>query len=726
MVFFFSALAIIAHQPWLLVLLVTFLVFKRQWTITFWLVLGIVSALGHGFWYQTNLAETEPYKTVSIEGEVREHLQLNGQEHILFLLHKIDTLPVKARGFLSCYRGCRAFKTGYSYRMKAVLRKPHNLRNLGSLHRGNFLQKFHIDVLVKPRSKPQVLQAKAVHKASWRAVMQKRLEKHLASMPLNAQSKAITEALVIGDSHAVSKNLWDVFRLTGTTHLMVISGAHIGLLASMLYVLSFWFWRRSVTLCLLLSAPQAASLISMLGAILYVWLSGFAPPAERALLAVLFVLSRFWVGRTLSMLLAWRYAIIVVLLIEPHAVIMPGFYLSFLAAYILIVSRWMVKRSRVINIFLVQSMCLIGLTPLTLYFFGFGGLNGLVTNLFAIPWVGYGILPLGIITVCLPAHVSYYFAWLLQKAISGLLIVLTYFSQYPITLPLGEVNLNWLLAAYLLMALSVLWRWFAAQSLIAVLLVILCFPFDTTTIGKGDVRIDVLDVGQGLAVGVHTKTHHLLFDTGGAWFGGDMGRLVVLPYLQAEGVRILDKVIISHSDLDHRGGFESIRQRLPIGQVLSNGLGRYASEENCRNVPAWEWDGVHFRFLNPNVVFTDSNNGSCVLQVTANGQSVLLTGDIETRAEAALVARYKKRLKADVLLLAHHASKTSSSEAFLQAVAPQYAIASYAYANPYHFPHAPVLDRLEEHGLPFLNTADMGMIRIQSQAGKWQLLTYSK
>lgn len=724
LVFFFSTLAVIAHQPWLVALPVLFYAFIRQWSVLFWLGLGILTALGHCVWYQTSLADRDPYQVVSIEGRVQEHLQSGGQHNIVFILDRVNNEKTYARGWLSCYRGCKGYRVGYRYRLKAVLRKPHTLRNLGSLHHGNLLQRLHINFVVKPRSNPVLLKTPATHQTSWRLLMQNRIARHLTALPLDEASKAIIEALVIGDSHAISKSLWDVFRLTGTTHLMVISGAHIGLLASMLYVVFFWLWRRSVRLCLLLSAPQAASIASMLGAILYAWLSGFAPPAERALLAVLFVLSRFWVGRQFSMLLAWRYAIMAVLFIEPHAVMMPGFYLSFLAALILILSRLMVKRGYLANLFLVQSMCLIGLTPLTLYFFGFGGLNGLVTNLFAIPWVGYAILPLGILTVCLPESLASYTAVVLQKLVSALLLVLDYFARYPIALPLGEVPLNWVLTAYLMLVLLVFWRWFIARGLILVLAVILCFPFDTSLLPKDTVRIDVLDVGQGLAVAVHTKSHHMLFDTGGAWFGGDMGKLVVLPYLQAEGVRALDKVVISHGDLDHRGGYESIKQRIPIGEVISNGLGKYASFAHCRDTPAWEWEGVHFRFLNPKTAFSDSNNRSCVLKITANGRSMLLTGDIEKKAEDALVGRYRKHLRADVLLLAHHASKTSSSEGFLRAVAPQYVIASYAYANPYRFPHAAVLDRLKDHKLALLNTADMGMIRVQSSQRKWTIQTY--
>lgn len=712
-----------ARAPWVLLLPLCMCIQQRRWTMLCWFVFAILSCAGHSFWYKTNLIEPDPYKQHNVVGKVAERLSYQGQDQTIFILQQIDGRPTRARAWLSCYKGCRSLKVGQEYHFQAIVRKPHILRNPGNLHRFSIWQKWHIDVVIKLKSRPAMQAAKLDYRGSWRSIIQKYVARRLSAVPLSPVTKSITEALVIGDTHGLSKNVWDVFRLTGTTHLMVISGAHIGLLAAMLYGVFGWLWRRSARLCLLLTAPQAASIAAMSGSIFYAWLSGFAPPAERALLAVLFVLSRFWLGRKFSLLLAWRYALIAVLLFEPHAVLMPGFYLSFGAALILILSRLMVKRGVMHHLLLVQSMCLLGLTPLTLYFFGFGGLNGLVTNLFAIPWVGYGILPLGIVTVFLPAPFAYYCAIVLQKSVSALLAVLQYFAQYPVSLPVGEVSLHWLLAAYLLLSLSIVWRWYFARSLIAALAVILCFPFDTTNLGQGDVRVDVLDVGQGLAVGVHTKKHHLLFDTGGAWFGGDMGKLVVLPYLKTEGIRYLDKVIISHGDLDHRGGYETIKQYLPIGQLISNGLGRFASSPNCRDIPAWQWDHVDFRFLQAKTMFADSNNRSCVLKITAHGRSVLLTGDIERKAERALLKRYHQTLQADVLLLAHHASKTSSSDGFLRAVAPQYVIASYAYANSYRFPHPPVLERLRSAGLPLYNTADMGMIRVQNRAGKWTVTT---
>jgi competence protein ComEC len=221
----------------------------------------------------------------------------------------------------------------------------------------------------------------------------------------------------------------------------------------------------------------------------------------------------------------------------------------------------------------------------------------------------------------------------------------------------------------------------------------------------GELRVTVLDVGQGLAVHAQTATHDLLFDTGPAFSDeADSGNRIILPYLRAMGVQSLDTLVITHADIDHSGGAESVVDGIAVGEMLTSVPfeNRLAAlpvvQRPCSAGEAWEWDGVHFELLHPLADAYDrsggkSNDMSCVLKIAGPGGSMLLTGDIEARSEAQLVARDREKLRADVLLVPHHGSRTSSTPGFLAAVGAMRAVIPVGYRNRFHHPHPAVLER---------------------------------
>ena len=248
----------------------------------------------------------------------------------------------------------------------------------------------------------------------------------------------------------------------------------------------------------------------------------------------------------------------------------------------------------------------------------------------------------------------------------------------------------------------------------AIILVIAAIFPGYKRVAFGDVRVDILDVGQGLSVVVQTAKHLLIYDTGMKFYqGGDMGKLAIIPYLNTLGIRKIDKVVISHPDLDHRGGLPSLEEKYPIEEFLVDKVDFYKRGKPCHKYPNWIWDGVSFRFLAISEQFHDKNNSSCVLMIENSAGRVLLTGDIEKRAEDYLLKTYGKQLEADVLLIPHHGSKTSSSREFIKEISPKYAVISLGFDNRYHFPHAQTLATLKSQQIPVYYTADCGMVTIE-------------
>ena len=225
----------------------------------------------------------------------------------------------------------------------------------------------------------------------------------------------------------------------------------------------------------------------------------------------------------------------------------------------------------------------------------------------------------------------------------------------------------------------------------------------------GQAEFTLLDVGQGLSAVVRTRNHVLVYDTGAKLRNNfDLGSMVVAPYLQTMGVKAIDTLMISHADNDHIGGAISLMSKLPTKELLISDLSELYTynPKLCIADRQWQWDGVWFKVLHPGyeTISSKRNDRSCVLMVQAGKQKVLLTGDIESKSEKHLVATYGKELQADLLLVPHHGSKTSSSVEFIQQVQPKYALIPVGYKNQYGHPAQQITQRYLELQIPSLRT----------------------
>jgi competence protein ComEC len=374
--------------------------------------------------------------------------------------------------------------------------------------------------------------------------------------------------------------------------------------------------------------------------------------------------------------------------------------------------RWKLKGYK--GTLALQLSCLLGLIPLTLYWYSYGSINGFIANLFAIPLVGFLIVPLALITMAVSSLNG---SALLMKPLSLLISLL--FKGLIWTEYLEVLNINYSIPsielAAALMGSLFLWVLLPVKPFqwIAFIWFILPFFPHRIAIEPGEVLIHVLDVGQGLAVVIHTQYHVLIYDTGDSFFqGSDLGQMVILPYLKAMGIKKINTIVISHPDKDHRGGLNSIEKELPVDQLLVNDPLYYHHGSTCHNHPDWEWDGVRFRFLPILKKFKDKNNNSCILQINADNKKMLLAGDIEKTGEDYLVRTYGSELASEVFIVPHHGSKTSSSYRFLLEVAPMYAIASLGFDNRFHFPHIKTLTSMKSLHIPFYRTDSCGMVEI--------------
>ncbi len=231
----------------------------------------------------------------------------------------------------------------------------------------------------------------------------------------------------------------------------------------------------------------------------------------------------------------------------------------------------------------------------------------------------------------------------------------------------------------------------------------------------GEFEATVLDVGQGLAVHVRTHAHDLLYDTGRAYYrGNDAGERIVVPYLRARGASALDVLAVSHSDNDHAGGADSVMAAVPVKRLVGGDGVTLASrdvDDRCQSGATWSWEGVRFSWLHPQAGDTETrdNNRSCVLHVSGEGGSVLITGDIEARVEDSVLAR-SGWPKSDVVVAPHHGSRSSSSTALIDAVAAEEVVFSAGYRNPFGHPATDVVERWRNAGARIWRTDVHGAV----------------
>jgi competence protein ComEC len=751
-----------SHLPawqWSLLLFILFplgVAFWRRpwfWRATSFFLAGFLWASAMGHWLlRHDLPPNLEGKDVVVEGSIaslpQEEAYRTRFEFEPDSLYAQDrNWPLPGRLLLSWYQQAPALKVGQRWRLKVRLRPVHGFMNPGGFDYEGWLFQQGIRVKGYVREAKgeagvneylgeQAGVAYTVH--GWRQALRQRLQASLVDHP----HAALITALAIGDRGGMTDDQWDTLTRTGTNHLLAISGLHIGLVAGLAFFLLRALWARSARLSLRWPAPKAAAVAAILAALFYALLAGFSIPTQRALVMVVLVMTAILLQRRIQPSQLLATALLLVLLADPLAVLAPGFWLSFGAVALILLGmmgylgetdrwlRWGWRWGR------VQWVVGLGLFPLLLGLFQQASIVSPLANLVAVPWVTLVTVPLTLLgSLCL-----YLFPWLgdillglSAHSLSLLWWFLTALGDWPLAQwsqwspPLWAMGAGLVGVGWLLLPRGMPARWLGTVWLLPL------FLLRPEPVPPGAADLYLLDVGQGLAAVVRTREHVLVFDTGPRFRTGfNTGEAVLTPFLRQLGVSQVDTLIVSHGDMDHRGGVRGLLQQMPARRVLSNVKTKDLPREHepCQAGESWSWDGVRFTILHPDVETLarspKGNNSSCVLRVEADRASALLPADIEHKAERYLMDKQSDHLPAAVMVVPHHGSRTSSTADFIEAVNPSFALFPVGYGNRYGFPKPRVVSRYRERGIKLLDTASYGAIclRLSPDQGVQMLETY--
>ena len=610
-------------------------------------------------------------------------------------------------------------RAGERWRLTVRLQRPHGNLNPAGFDLEAWLLERNLRATgyVRPGSDNARLAVFAGAPLDYVQRARERIRDHAFATMGSARYAGVLVALAIGDQSGIDDRAWTVFNRTGIGHLVSVSGLHVTVFALLAGGVAFAIARRFTSVTSRVPARKIAAAVGLVASCGYVLLAGAEVPAQRTLAMLAVSALGLWIGRPGSGALVWSWALVAVLAWDPWAVLAPGFWLSFFAVGLLIyigsgriasalAPRWPARAAgNVVEAARAQWTITVGLVPLSLALFQQVSFIGPLANALAIPVVSFAIVPVALCAALLVLES----AWLaahamlepLMRAMEALAALdgAAWAQHKPpdVAVAAGVAGVLLCLAPRGLPG-----RW------LGLLAIVPLFAWRPAPPAPGAFRMTVLDVGQGSAIVLRTHEHALLYDTGPGWSDTtDAGGRIVAPYLRAAGIRRLDAMVVSHKDLDHSGGAMSVLQVVPVALLVSS-----LPEESpiialhsqrglalrCRHGQRWSWDGVDFEMLFPHDAHyaeasRKSNDLSCVLRVTASSGSVLLTGDIEAVSELDLVIANGNALAADVLIVPHHGSRTSSTSSFVAAVAPRFAVFTVGHRNRYGHPRADVVGR---------------------------------
>lgn len=661
-------------------------------------------------------------KPVLINGVISSIPQkkYRGQSFV-FHTNQINQQKINTHFLISWYQHLPQLHVGQRWRLIVKLKPPIGSQNPGGFNYADFLIHQGISatgyVVTRDQNQNQLLSQK---KLFYIDILREKIQKLISSSISNSTIAAFISALCVGLRDGLTQSDWQVFQKTGTNHLVAIAGLHIGFVVAAIYFLINKGVRLFPILLLRMPANQIAEIAALCGAILYSALSGFAIPAQRASVMLFIFMMGKIIFRNMSMWYRWFVAMMVILIINPFDICEASFWLSFISVGLLawVMSDRLQSPSHLVSWGKMQITMVIGLMPLMFWFFQQVSIVSFIANAIAIPWVGFLILPIALSACVIGVFHLFWLSeqlfYLSGKCLYPLWKILSFLSSVSVAswhhaLPNMSILLLGMAGVILLLSpRGFPAKWIGCFGLLPI------FFYHSQTPGFGNFKATVIDVGQGLSVLIQTKNHVMLYDTGAHFPGGfDFGDSVVTPYLREQGINIINRLEISHGDNDHSGGADAIVKNCRVDTIFTSApkLVRHFHAAYCDSTQQWNWDGVRFITLNPaqNEPYED-NNSSCVIKIIGKKGQMLLTGDIQRETESRLVEQYGNQLRSTVLVVPHHGSRTSSSDAFISAVSPHYAVISAGKYNRYHLPVQSVVNRYLGRKITVFNTAQDGAI----------------
>ncbi|MBT8108782.1 MAG: DNA internalization-related competence protein ComEC/Rec2 [Gammaproteobacteria bacterium] len=639
--------------------------------------------------------------------------------NLMLLLETVGDTRIPPRVRASWYQAPVVPMFGEVWQLELRLKRPRGGANPGVFDYETWLfrEKVHATGYVVQGKRNRLLRSGTASRVD---EFRQRFTSRAISAADSKTAAGVLVAVGTGARHLVTREQWDRFAASGTSHLMAISGLHVGLAAMLAFALGFALagllpWRSNALVFGLLAGVALAAAYAMV--------SGLGVPARRAVImlaaAALIVVRR----RQLDAAGVIALAAVLVYVSDPVTSLAPGFHLSFGAVVLLV---WLARRKDAAGrgaviagamrrLFVLQVFLLLGLLPLTALLFQRFTPVATPVNLLAVPLFSFVTAPLTLAGLAL-GDVCEKGALVLLRLAALSIDALEAMIAAAVRLPLAHFHLaDFSGAAVLLLCLPLLWvllppGWPGRRlAVLSVASIVLWQPppppaacFDSW----------VLDVGQGLAVAIQTREETFLYDTGMAWRkGGSAAEQTITPFLRSRGVRRIDRLIVSHADLDHSGGLAVLEREFDVGHVIVGEMGVSDDALQCAVGQNW-WSGaIRFEVLHP-ADMQEGNDASCVLRVSAGPYALLLTGDIEAAAERALLRR-RATLGAEVVLVPHHGSLTSSSVPFVDSVHAEVAIVSAAYANRWGFPKQAVVARWQASGAVILDTGTAGAVYLR-------------
>lgn len=621
-------------------------------------------------------------------------------------------LPRRAR--IAWYEPTGTPLPGERWRFRAKLQRPRGLLNSGSASREGWLLRQRVGATgyASGASGGERLAVGADRLLHLRGRSAAQIEAAVE----DPRAAAVLTAIALGFRGGLDAATRETLVATGTGHLLAISGLHVGLAAAAGGLLGGVLARGL--------GPRrrpardwaaAGALVTAFG---YCVLAGMPVSARRAVLMTAAGLAALVARRGGSLLAAVGGALALVLLADPLAVLDPGLWLSFgaVVTILAVVAGRTAPPGRMRLLLRIQAALAVGLLVCTVAWFGRVSLVAPLANLLAVPWFSVLVVPPALAGVVVSWILPPGGEWLFRFAAEATVLALAVIERMA-GMPLASHGMAAPdLTARLLAGIGAAWCLLprpAPGRALAPLLFAPMLVAGAPALPQGTFELRVFDVGHGLAVLVRTHSRVLLYDTGPSWPGGDAAELTVLPAMRALGVRRLDALLISHGHADHMGGAGSVSASFPVAPRW----GGYGTEQQgyraCREGLSWAWDGVRFSVLHPAEGFRGGlNEGSCVLLVEGPGGRVLLTGDIEGRAERALL-RVQVRLPVDLVVAPHHGSRTSSGPPLVAATRPAWVVFSTNWRNRWGFPAEAVVERWRRAGAWPLSTERHGEVMIR-------------
>ena len=714
---------------------IIFVRIHRLFKLVFMFFIGFYCAWFYAYTYiNKTLPEELENSDILIKGIVMDFPE-RYDDHVRFKLKLIDIDNTKGVSWssspvirLSWYKPAQLVKPGEIWQLKVKLKRPYGFMNPGGFDYEYWLMRQQINALgyVKESShNHQIENSSSYFLQQIRYAVAEKL-KQVAPERLYG----LVLALSLGERSALSSKQKNILTRTGTAHLIAISGLHLSLVAGIIFLIARFIWSRFYFLTEKLPASVFASVISFLAVFFYAALAGFSLPTQRALIMIGVLMYAIFSGRQIVFSSVIAISVFIILLFDPFSIIAADFWLSFMAViFIIYTLSFRINRTRKLTKWIyLQCYLSLALCPLLILWFKQIPVYSVLANMIAIPLIGFVVVPLTLVAMImlfmLPSISDFIYNLILF--ISNMnwnyleFLSQQQFGVIPVTGPnVFTIVLAIIGALILLMPRGIPARWLGVVWFLPLIFPIIKKPHDS------EFDLTLLDVGQGLSAVIQTKEHTLVYDTGARFSERfNIGDAVLVPYLRNNGVDKISMLIISHGDNDHIGGAKSVLSHFETEQILTSVPEKLPLHESqyCSIGQTWEWDDVRFEILHPDLNNSLSgNNDSCVLKVTGITGSVLLTGDIEKEAEKALLMRSPEKIDANVLIVPHHGSKTSSTNHFIDAVSPEYAFFPAGYRNRFGFPKQDILFRYENRGIDTRVSYQTGALSVKFRKNGLQL-----